>query len=477
MDKETIYKAIPGNNEWSVSLDGKFKMREGVDRATPLEIEGEYVEIEMFGKTDRVWIGWLALISYYELDNELCVNRAVFGPESNGTLWNVAGHWMYYTRPITSEDGFRRIPRFTKYEVNKQGVIREVSTGKIITVTRTKEGQYPIVSLYDPTKGCISNVLVHRAVALAWCYNDNPYMYNEVDHVDKDTSNYNAYNLEWVNRSDNQIRAHRLGSKQAKRIRVRNIYTGNEMGFYSITEMWRYFGSGTRSTSAFMDGLHPGLLDYEYEVKLADDDSDWIYTPENVPQVIARNKIHVVHPDGTEETVYGITELTRRFKLWNIYPATVENKFKIAQERNPDLKLTLEILSKTEECHVLDTTTGEITTWENMAQAARHVGDRRSTIRAWCKRYDLRYLFKNRWKLHLGERPEGEWPEETLFRLDNNKAITVTNLETNEVHEYESLRETSRKTGVSRTVISRSMKDNTVVKGIWKFEKHTDINV
>lgn len=45
---------------------------------------------------------------------------------------------------------------------------------------------------------------IHRLVAQAFCYNDDPSIKTTVNHIDGDRSNNTAINLEWVSYGDNE---------------------------------------------------------------------------------------------------------------------------------------------------------------------------------------------------------------------------------------------------------------------------------
>lgn len=56
---------------------------------------------------------------------------------------------------------------------------------------------------------CGKDVYIHRLVAKAFC--PNPNGYKEVNHIDGNKENNNAYNLEWCTRSQNNKHAYETG--------------------------------------------------------------------------------------------------------------------------------------------------------------------------------------------------------------------------------------------------------------------------
>lgn len=81
--------------------------------------------------------------------------------------------------------------------------------GKIRS-TKTKTHKY---ESFSPDEGK-SRLYVHRAVAMAFCCNDNKY--NEVNHVDGNKRNNKAENLEWCTSRQNKEHAYRTGLHKTK---------------------------------------------------------------------------------------------------------------------------------------------------------------------------------------------------------------------------------------------------------------------
>lgn len=138
--------------------------------------------------------------------------------------------------------------------------------GRVKSIQRTKEWlNYGKMSLkYIPEKilstvadsdgykdiwlaaadGTEINAQVHRLVAHAFCLNDDPEHKIHVNHIDGNPSNNNAYNLEWVSRSENVNHAIRTGLKKVfnkhMRYPVKRLETGEI--FNSIADVDRAMG-------------------------------------------------------------------------------------------------------------------------------------------------------------------------------------------------------------------------------------------
>lgn len=101
-----------------------------------------------------------------------------------------------------------------------EGLYQITNTGRILRLARKKrlvngefmdlpaielqvngKVQYPCVSLNKDGK--IKTFYMHRLVAIHFVPNDNPLIKREINHKDKNISNYAADNLEWCTRSEN----------------------------------------------------------------------------------------------------------------------------------------------------------------------------------------------------------------------------------------------------------------------------------
>lgn len=94
---------------------------------------------------------------------------------------------------------------------------------------------------------------IHRLIATYFV--PNPNNYKEVNHIDGDKSNNRADNLEWSTRQENNKHSYRvLGRKStfcgkvgalnynSKRVKLKNIATGEEMLFMSVKDASEFVG-------------------------------------------------------------------------------------------------------------------------------------------------------------------------------------------------------------------------------------------
>jgi len=93
----------------------------------------------------------------------------------------------------------------TKYEVNNEGLVRNVDTGKVLKPQ--KRGEYLKVTLSED--GVAMQLSVHRLVAKAFCERVSIEK-TIVDHIDGNKHNNSSENLRWVTYAENSRNGVRL---------------------------------------------------------------------------------------------------------------------------------------------------------------------------------------------------------------------------------------------------------------------------
>ena len=164
------------------------------------------------------------------------------------------------------EEEWRPVNGFLRYNVSNYGRIMNVKTGRIMKQNPGERG-YRSLMLRHGGKGY--NKRVNRLVAAAFCEVPEGYTMDEldVDHGDGDKSNNHAYNLEWVTRKENTIRAFNLGLRHAPRMKkIRVIETGEV--YDSIRECARAIGHETdqRSINEYLAGRAKQVKGYHFEL-------------------------------------------------------------------------------------------------------------------------------------------------------------------------------------------------------------------
>lgn len=97
---------------------------------------------------------------------------------------------------------FKVIKNRPNYEVNIEGVVRNVVTGKVLSPSKTDGRSYPAVCLFDGY-GNGKMFTIHRLIAKYFI--PNPENKPCVDHIDYDRGNFNVNNLRWVTYLENNL--------------------------------------------------------------------------------------------------------------------------------------------------------------------------------------------------------------------------------------------------------------------------------
>lgn len=94
------------------------------------------------------------------------------------------------------------------YEVNENGDVRSLRTGKLIKGDTNNIG-YHRVCFYDGDRK--KRLFLHRLVAQTFL--PNPNSYEEVNHINEDKNDNSVSNLEWCDRKHNERENHRSYGK------------------------------------------------------------------------------------------------------------------------------------------------------------------------------------------------------------------------------------------------------------------------
>ena len=140
---------------------------------------------------------------------------------------------------MTTNELWRAVKGFTRYEVSDCGAVRNIHTKEVKAIRYTKTG-YCITDLKE--NGKKKTAYVHRLVAEAFV--DNPGNLPHVNHIDENKQNNTAVNLEWCSAEyNNRYGTHNARIKATKtdrcgkRVAKVDILTGDVLCvFASITE-------------------------------------------------------------------------------------------------------------------------------------------------------------------------------------------------------------------------------------------------
>lgn len=133
---------------------------------------------------------------------------------------------------------WKPIEGFEHYAVSNHGNIKNLKTGRIRKPGNQSVG-YQQVLLSD---NCRTKIFyIHRLVCKA--FHPNPENKKFVNHIDGNKTNNAAYNLEWVNGSENMRHAVRTGLRPGRDVSVKVIDPeGKERLFCTMKEVSFFMG-------------------------------------------------------------------------------------------------------------------------------------------------------------------------------------------------------------------------------------------
>ena len=143
-----------------------------------------------------------------------------------------------------------RIEGFDDYFISPEGVVYSTKHGYMKHMQLDySTNEYVYVGLY--TNGKRYHKRVHRLVAEAYVFNDDPENKLHVNHIDGDKTNNHYTNLEWVTESENMIHACETGllvndigyeDSQSIPIIATNLKTNEVLYFGSIKQCSKTLG-------------------------------------------------------------------------------------------------------------------------------------------------------------------------------------------------------------------------------------------
>lgn len=159
-------------------------------------------------------------------------------------LWKeINGYEGYYE--VSNLGNIRSMNRKI-YKID--GTYQTYKSRKIKICYNARNNTYEVSLRKNGNKKCFK---VHRLVAEAFCYNDDPILKTTVNHIDGDRSNNRADNLEWVSYSENLKHAYEVlhrpknstkGKKKGRICISINLLTNERVKHNSIASASRYTG-------------------------------------------------------------------------------------------------------------------------------------------------------------------------------------------------------------------------------------------
>lgn len=465
-------KDIPGNDLFEIDRAGNIASKDG-KACTPSVVDGK-IKIEMYGKEVTVLPQWLGMVAAYELDL----------PEAfRDEFWQVrfdSGR-LCLPRPIEIIKGFRLVWRYPAYCVNQEGRVVEWRTGKELTQHLLMSARdkrilmrggsphrgYFRVSLWDPIRGAIGEITtvgVNRIVAFAWVDNQDPSRFDVVNHIDGNTHNNRAENLEWVNSRSNNVHASVSGLRgDTIPCRVRDFDTGEVKRFESVKEACRFMGLSPDTKAEMISYVRPAKLILDrYEFRLFNDERPWHYEGKTQKEVAGRFTIRVTMPDGSKRIYLTSTHFKRELKLWNVgcgLPRLISK----ARATYPGIIVEVEDFYDQRALQGFDISTGKIVEFPSIREAARSTGVDFGKVRHRVKT-EKRFRADGWFFRYKKDEPWDPLSEEVAYTY-RPVCIRAEHVRDGKVAVYRSYREAERSFGIVRETLRRHVDSNKPIAG------------
>ncbi len=167
----------------------------------------------------------------------------------DGNKLNVHPSNLVWKFPVggleSNREGFYYIPNFTRYAINKNGIVINVNTGGILNGSLHEKGYHYYALSHDIRYSKSLIVGRHRLLAMVFLDYSEKVDEMEVNHKNGKPGNDELFNLEWVTVEENIRHAFINNLRQDnKPVIVTNHNTGEITKYYSAHECGRCLGLG-----------------------------------------------------------------------------------------------------------------------------------------------------------------------------------------------------------------------------------------
>ena len=475
-----MYKPIPGNPDYVISLNSDIRNNDGSE--AKLEVQDNKVTICLYGVRSAIDLKWLALIAHFEiypLDGKLKSLFTVQFVSNNINFFRqISGKVPVFNKPFELEHSgkkYRVIPMFSRYAISCNGEVIEISSRlPVRLITERKRDNvtvdpYPSVYIYSPEIGRYKYAYVHRLVALAWVNNpNNDFVLRPiVNHIDGNKANFNFKNLEWCSFYENNIHAVNTGLRGDNiNCMVRDFYTGEVRKFSSLTQAALYMGLIKSQTQLAQHyDRKAKLIRGKYELKLESDTTPWFYENRTEKAKIGRYLFAVTYTDGTIEYFHDTRDFKKKFNLWNC--PKMSDLIYLAKVQNPGVKFEITDFYHADDIQAYDPKTNSISETKTISEMSKRTGVPEHAIRRSLRGEEnqLRGGYAFRYK------KESSWDTNFInMDLGQNIRFEAVNLTTGEKKVFDAIRQAARFFRVDRTWLKNCNNKGHPLGG-WKLTK------
>jgi hypothetical protein len=475
-----MFRIIPGNNEYVVSLSQEFRKYDGSVAILPKV--GDRISIELYGQKQLVCPKWLSLIAHFEITlpnmGYKALLNVIFVDLNITFLRPVSGKIPIFKSPVTVHHhgrAYRIIPSFSKYAVSSDGEVIEVASGAIVKITpeRKKHGvvisEYPSVYIYNPERLSYKYLTVHRLVAMTWVKNPhNDFVFRPiVNHIDGNKRNFHYKNLEWCSFRENNIHAVETGLKTDNiHCKIRDYRNGEIRQFSSLSQAEQFMGLSRKVLRTNNRALIKArLINDKYEFKLANDNSPWFYENRTEKVKLGRYLVEVEYQDGRIEQYHDTRDFKKKFNIWNC--PNMEVMLNRARIENFGIKFTLIDFYRDESIQAYNVQTGEVIETKTIMEMSKRTGIREYAIRycirgeeTWTKSgYAFRYKTDKPWNISFIDKDK-----------EPGRKVKALNLISGEVLTFDAIRQVARYFSFKDRSWLRNCIENGKEYNGWKFQ-------
>ena len=279
LDSEEFLRIPYSSNQFKINVDGKVVNRKGEIVAPSIDEEGNPV-VEIF-----CWSGWksykveiLLALTFKPicLPCEYWSKLSVLYADNDRN--NIHPSNLVWKFPVglgpLKHPGFAYVPGFTRYCINKDGVLKEVLSGSILKPHNNKG--YKTYSVL-PDIGKKQSYLRHRMVCLAWLEYPSNVEKMDVNHLNGIRGSDNVLNLEWATRQRNCLHAYAMGLRNNNTpVSIRNVKTGDVTEFRFSQDAAAFLGLTHAMIPNRLKDPFGKVYHGFYQIKRTSDTRPWV---------------------------------------------------------------------------------------------------------------------------------------------------------------------------------------------------------
>ena len=284
MFEETKY--LPGSaRRYLVTQYGEIKDSAG--RTLPLVFEnGEHwVELTWVSGTKKYSAGMVVLVAYRQIALEEHLWEEIEplfkdGDPKNLNVVNLTYRFRCGPLEVEGMPAFFYVPFFTRYAINRDGELRNIETGHVLSWYVTKEkdvrsGGYRAARVSNES-GFSRTIFRHRALSLTFKRYNASVNQIVVNHKNGQKGDDRLDNLEWATHATNNQHAYDTGLRASlQSVWMRDLNTGEEHLFPSIAECHRQTGKLTPNIIQYRLSKCPNKVFSDRLLFKYDDGSNW----------------------------------------------------------------------------------------------------------------------------------------------------------------------------------------------------------